>query len=158
MCLKHGDGFPALNDERFVIGQTAQLGDDRVERFPVPRRFSGSTVHHEIFGALGHVGIEIVHQHPEGGFLLPPATADLAAAWSAHDTAGLRRRDFFRIRSSTQYVRHEVTSPANLPRATASASSSMSGVSTRSASSGLTIERTVACAGLTPRPGLSGAR
>ena len=46
-----------------------------MKALPVAGRFSGAPVDHQIVGALGHVGVEVIHQHAQGGFLVPaPAT------------------------------------------------------------------------------------
>ena len=47
----------------------------------------------QIAGALGDVGVEIVHQHAEGGFLLPSLAADLGPSGGAdHALCGARHR------------------------------------------------------------------
>ena len=48
--------------------------DDRVERFPASRGAPGSAVDDQLVGLFGDVGIEVVLEHPEGGFLLPAPT------------------------------------------------------------------------------------
>src|SRR5207302_550005 len=42
-----------------------------VEARPVARRPSRPAVHDEILGPLGHLRIEVVHEHPERGLLGP---------------------------------------------------------------------------------------
>ena len=48
---------------------------------------TGPAVDDEVVGVLGDLRIEVVHEHPERGFLLPAAAAELAPAWRA-DGAG----------------------------------------------------------------------
>ncbi len=47
------------------------------KRFPVAGGLAGSAVDDEVFGALGHFGIEVVHQHAQCGFLLPSTGVQL---------------------------------------------------------------------------------
>ena len=70
----------ALDEQGLVVGQYPQLADDRVERIPAPCRPPGPAVDDEVVGILGDLGIEVVHQHPERGFLRPPTTGQLGAA------------------------------------------------------------------------------
>ena len=44
---------------------------DRVVVVPAARGLAGTAVDDEILGALRHIRIEVVHQHAQGGFLLP---------------------------------------------------------------------------------------
>ena len=69
----------ALDEQRLVVGQPAQLANDRVERRPAARRPAGAPVDHQGVRVLGDLRIEVVHQHPQDGFLLPAATRDLRA-------------------------------------------------------------------------------
>jgi len=84
MSAKNSDGLAGLHEERFVIFERAQGSDDGVETFPIARGFSGAAIDDEIVGALGNIGIEIVHEHAQGGFLLPAFAGKLRAAWSAN--------------------------------------------------------------------------
>ena len=68
---EHPHRLPALHEERLVVLQTPQRLDDlRVAR-PIARRLARASVHDEVVGALGHGRVEVVHQHPEGRFLVP---------------------------------------------------------------------------------------
>ena len=60
-----------------------QRRDDRVEALPAARGAAGSAVDDELVGLLGDVRIEVVLEHPEGGFLGPAAAAQLGAAGRA---------------------------------------------------------------------------
>ena len=75
-----GDRLARLDEQRLVVGQAAQLADDRVERFPAASRPARAAVHDERVGVLGDLGVEVVHQHPEGRFLAPAAAGQLRAA------------------------------------------------------------------------------
>ena len=63
------------------------MRDDRVERFPAARGLARAAVDDEIVGPLGDVGIEIVHQHPQRGFLRPAFAGEGGAARRADVTA-----------------------------------------------------------------------
>ena len=85
------DGLAALHEQRLVVAQLAQLGHDGVERLPAARRPPGAAVDDEVVGVLGHVGVEVVHEHPQGCFLLPAAAGELCPARRPHRArAGLR--------------------------------------------------------------------
>ena len=77
---EYGHRFAGLHQQRLVVVERAQRLHDRVERFPVARGFAGPAVHDKIVGALGDVGIEIVHEHPERGFLRPSFAGQRRAA------------------------------------------------------------------------------
>ena len=77
------DRLAALDEEGFVAFQPLQLGDDGVEGIPA-RRAAGATVDDEVVRVLGDLGIEVVHEHPERGFLLPTLAGDLRAARRAN--------------------------------------------------------------------------
>ena len=47
-------------------------------------RAAGAAVDDQVLGVLGDLGVEVVHQHPQGGFLLPALATDLGAAGGAH--------------------------------------------------------------------------
>ena len=60
------------------------MRDDRVERLPRPRGAAGAAVHDEVLGALGDLGVEVVHQHPHRGLLRPRAAGQLGSPRGAH--------------------------------------------------------------------------
>ena len=66
-------GLARLDEQGLVVGQPAQLPDDRVEGGPRAGRAAGAAVDDEGVGVLGHLRVEVVHEHPEGGFLAPAA-------------------------------------------------------------------------------------
>ena len=72
-----GDRLAALDEQRLVVGEAAQLPDDRVERLPAARGSAGSAVDDQVVGTLGDLRVEVVHEHPERGFLLPAASRQL---------------------------------------------------------------------------------
>src|ERR1019366_5314347 len=99
---------------------------------------SSSAVHNEIARTLRDLGVEVVHEHAQGGLLLPSLAAQRAAARRAHDAqAGIGDGSGHAL-------------SVNSPRATASASAAMSPASTRSSPRVATSARTLACARSTP--------
>ena len=85
------DGLTALNDQRLVGSQPPQRPYDRIEGFPRTRGAAVSAVHDQIVRAFGNLGIEVVHQHAQRGFLRPPKTAKLG---SARRSNGARSGDY----------------------------------------------------------------
>ncbi len=71
--------------------ELAQLGDDRVERLPGPCRPAGPAVDDQVVGILGHLGVEVVHEHPESRFLLPAAARHRGPAGRPNGTRPGRR-------------------------------------------------------------------
>ena len=74
------DRLARLDEQGLVALEPAELADDGVERLPRPRRAAGPAVDDEVVGVLGDLRVEVVHEHPEGRFLLPAAAAQLAPA------------------------------------------------------------------------------
>ena len=71
MGPEHTDGLSALDQQGFVVLQTAQRGDDPLVALPVSRCLPAAAVDHELLRALRDRGIEIVHEHPESRLLMP---------------------------------------------------------------------------------------
>ena len=85
--LKDTDRLAGLHDQRFVVLERGQRSHDGVERLPTARRLARSAVHDQIVRPLGDVGIEIIHQHAQRGFLWP-AFAGQRGASPRSDDAG----------------------------------------------------------------------
>ena len=115
---EHGDRLAALHEQRLVVLERAQRAHDRVERLPVARRLPRAAVHHEIIRALGHLGIEVVHQHAQRGFLLPSLAGERGAARRAHGDARRRVRRAGGHATSMSVGRHR-GSPSKVPVAIA---------------------------------------
>ena len=88
--LKDRDRLPGLYDQGLVVLELLKAGDDGPERFPVAGRLAGPSVDDQLAGALRDLGIEVVHQHPEGAFLRP------ALCVQACPSGGPDRRDRIR--------------------------------------------------------------
>src|SRR6266852_28302 len=55
-----------------------------MKAFPVARRFAPPAIDNQILRFLRDFGVQVVHQHPHRGFLLPPLARDRCAARRAH--------------------------------------------------------------------------
>ena len=87
------DGLAALDEQRLVVREAAELADDGVEGVPAPRGAAGAAIDDEVVGVLRDLGIEVVHEHPQRRFLRPAAAGELGAAWRADGARpGGRRR------------------------------------------------------------------
>jgi hypothetical protein len=78
--LEHTDRLAGLHQQRLVVFEHGQRAHDRVIRCPVARRLAGSAVDDQIVGPFSDVRIQIVHQHPQRGFLLPPFAGERGAS------------------------------------------------------------------------------
>jgi hypothetical protein len=65
MGLEHADGLARLDQQRLVVAERLQRREDRVERRPVARGAPDAAVHDEALGILGHLGIQVVLDHPD---------------------------------------------------------------------------------------------
>ena len=74
---KDGDRLAGLDEERVFRAEALEFANDGVEAFPVARGTADAAIDDEVLRALGHFGIEVVHQAAEGGFLLPAFAAEM---------------------------------------------------------------------------------
>ena len=86
MRAKDADRLSRLDEKRLIGAEPLQGRDDRVEALPVARRLAGPAVDDEVLRLLGHVRIEVVLEHPEGGFLDPSPAAERRARRGADHT------------------------------------------------------------------------
>src|SRR5262249_50806917 len=82
--LQHAHRLARLDQQRLVVGQRLQRPHDRVVRRPVARRLARAAVDHELLGVLGNLGVEVVLQHPQRGFLRPIPAGQLSTARRAN--------------------------------------------------------------------------
>lgn len=82
--LHDADRAAGLDQHRLVLLQAAQGADHRVEAVPVAGGLAGAAVDDELVGVLGHLGVEVVLQHAQGGFLLPAQSAQFRTARRAY--------------------------------------------------------------------------
>ena len=81
MRPEDADRLARLDEQRLVVRRATRSDrDDGVERLPDARRLAGAAVDDQIVGPLGDLGIEIVHQHPQRGFLWPSLARQRRAA------------------------------------------------------------------------------
>src|SRR5437763_2550137 len=110
MSAEHSDGFAGLHKQRLVVLQFTQRPHDCIECFPVSRGPPCSAVNDQAVGVLRHLRVEIVHQHPERGFLMPAfATLFVSArranyAVSAHSAFSSRSKTPSRIAAATSAI------------------------------------------------------
>jgi hypothetical protein len=74
------DRLAGLDEHRFVLAQLGQRAHHRVERAPAPGGAAGAAVDDEVIGTFGHVGVEVVHQHPQRRLGLPGPGGERCAA------------------------------------------------------------------------------
>ena len=82
----HPDRLARLDQQGLVALEVVQGAHDRVVGRPAAGRAARAAVHDELVGMLGHLGIEVVHQHPHGR-LLRPALAGQGGAARGTDRA-----------------------------------------------------------------------
>ena len=69
MRAKETNRLSRLDQQRLVVLEIAKRRHNRLVRLPIPRRFARAAIDDEIIGALGDIGIEVVHQHAQRRFL-----------------------------------------------------------------------------------------
>ncbi len=79
----HPDGLARLDQHGLVTAQLGQRPHHGVERGPRPRGPPGAAVDDEVIGPLGDLGVEVVHQHAQGGLGLPGPGGEGSAARGA---------------------------------------------------------------------------
>ena len=83
-----GDGFARLHDQRFIRFQITQTSTDAVKILPCAGRTADAAVDHQFMRVFGHIGVQVVHQHPQGGFGQPRFGRKLSAG-GGEDVAGV---------------------------------------------------------------------
>ena len=71
MGAHDADGPAGLDQHGLVLLQRGQGADHRVERLPVACGLARAAVDDQVVGALGVLGVEVVHQHPQRGLGRP---------------------------------------------------------------------------------------
>ena len=79
------DRLARLHQQRLVVLQPLQHGQNGVEGFPVARGLADAAVDDQLVRMLRDLGIEVVLQHPERRLGQPAAAIQGLAAWRAHD-------------------------------------------------------------------------
>ena len=81
---EHPDRLAGLHQHGLVVFEPAQSTNQCVEGGPAARCAPGSAIDDEIVGVLGDLGIEVVHQHAQDGFLLPSLAGEFGTARRAN--------------------------------------------------------------------------
>ena len=68
---EHTDRLAGLDQHRLVGLQAPERADHGVEGVPGPRRPARPAVDHQVVRPLGHLRVQVVHQHPHGRLLRP---------------------------------------------------------------------------------------
>ena len=84
---EHADRLAGLDQQGLVLLHGFQGAGDGVERGPGPDGAAGAAVDHQVIGALGDLGVQVVHEHAQRGFGLPALGGELGAA-GCFDRAG----------------------------------------------------------------------
>ena len=66
-----GNGFAGLHNQRFIILQILEAGNDTVKVFPCPRRSPDATIDHQFMRVFSHIRVQVIHQHPQRCLCLP---------------------------------------------------------------------------------------
>ncbi len=76
---KNTDRLARLYDERFILVQILQRRDDAVKILPGAGSTADTAVDDQLMRVLGHVRIEIVHQHAQRRFRHPALGIEFSA-------------------------------------------------------------------------------
>ena len=87
MGAKHADRLSRLHAQRLVRFERREGRDDAIEALPVARGAADAAVDHELMRLLGHLGVEVVHQHPQRRLGQPALGGKLRAARRPDDAS-----------------------------------------------------------------------
>jgi hypothetical protein len=73
-----------LDEERFIVFEFQKGADKGIETLPVPGGLSRASVDDEVIGFFTVLGVQVITEHPEGSFLVPPLTVQLPPARCPH--------------------------------------------------------------------------
>ena len=73
MGREHADRPAGLDQQRLVAPEVGEAAFDGQQRPGVARGLAGAAVDDQLLGVLGHLGVEVVVQHPQRRLLRPPA-------------------------------------------------------------------------------------
>ena len=80
--LEAADRLARLHEQGLVALEVRELARDDVERLPRSRGLAGPAVDHEVLGALGDLGVEVVVEHAERRLLHPSLARERRSARS----------------------------------------------------------------------------
>ena len=98
-------GLAGLHQQRLVVFQRLQRGDDGVKALLVARGFARAAINHQVVRTLGHVIVKVVHEHAHGGFLRPCLAREIGA------TRSFERRQMRSLNFSIDRHREMVANP-----------------------------------------------
>ncbi len=78
MRAENADRLARLHQQRLVVFELAKGAHDGVKRRPIARGAASAAVDDQFVRLFGDLGIEVVHQHPQGGFLMPAFAGNFA--------------------------------------------------------------------------------
>ena len=91
--LKYPDGLPGLHEQRLIVLQPFERFHQSVIALPVARRLPRAAVDDQVLRAFGDLLVEVVHQHPKGGFLVPTFARQARTPRSANRPVLMPRGD-----------------------------------------------------------------
>ena len=121
MGAKHSHRPARLHQQRLIPVQIGQSGDNRIEILPGPRSPPDPSINHQFMRVLRHIGMQVVHQHPQRRLGQPAfgrqrrarGSKDVAAVVAAADDTGgghvrtfLSARDWSASRISAKVSRN----------------------------------------------------
>ena len=74
---KHTHRLAGLHQQGLVGLELAQRLDNQVKVLPGAGRPTNASIHHQALGVLGHIWVQVVHQHAQGRFGKPTFGGDL---------------------------------------------------------------------------------
>src|SRR5690349_5836049 len=83
MRPEDADRLARLHKQTLVVAQRLQSAHDCIEGLPRARGPAGAPINHQVVGILCYIGVEVVHEHPHGGLLLPASAGELGSAGGA---------------------------------------------------------------------------
>src|SRR5205823_10242761 len=81
---ENGDRLAALDEQRLVGLELEQCRDDRTQRVVTAGGAAGAAVDDEPGRVFGHLGVEVVAEHPQRRLLVPALAVQLGTARSMY--------------------------------------------------------------------------
>ena len=94
---EHPDRLARLYEQRLIVAQGLERGDDALVAVPVAGGTPDAAVYDELLGPLGDLRVEVVHEHAQRRLSEPAARGKRAAMWRADRVASLVVHDFIRV-------------------------------------------------------------
>ncbi len=84
VSAEHANRLARLHQQGFVVVERLERGDDAVEIVPCAGSAANAAIDHQFMRTLGHIGVEIVHQHTQRRFGQPAFGIQFVTAGAAH--------------------------------------------------------------------------